>query len=107
MHKKLFLLVVFLYFVSSCITVGKQFQTGSIPGITIGKTTQKDLETSYGKPYRQGVDDGDLTWTYLYYKLNLVGEKYTRDLYIRFDKAGTVKSYSYNTNFPDEEIKIK
>jgi len=53
----------------------------------------------FGTPYRRGVDDGDSTWTYLHYKVKMFGEHVrSRDLYVRFDDAGKVTSFSYNSN---------
>ncbi|MFH2070444.1 MAG: outer membrane protein assembly factor BamE [Elusimicrobiota bacterium] len=87
------------------MTIGRNFQTLDIPRIENDKTTMNDIRKTFGEPNRKGIEDGDLTWTYLYYKLNLLGSKHTRDLYIKFDKNGVVKSFTYNTSFPDEEIK--
>ncbi|OGS27843.1 MAG: hypothetical protein A2297_06695 [Elusimicrobia bacterium RIFOXYB2_FULL_48_7] len=92
---------------AGCITVGREFSTSTIPGIIIGTTTMNEIRGTYGEPYRKGIDDGDLTWTYVRYRISVFSGNYTRDLYIKFDKAGVVRSYSYNTSFPDEEVSVK
>ena len=64
-------------------------------------TTRDEVRVSFGEPYRTGIEDGDPTWTYLIYRFSAFGGEKTRDLYVRFDAAGKVKSYAYNTNEPD------
>ncbi|MBU2614864.1 MAG: glucose-6-phosphate isomerase [Elusimicrobia bacterium] len=96
--------LVFLLGFTGCITIGRDFQTKSIPNIVIGKTSMNDIMNVYGNPYRKGIDDEDLTWTYLNYKVSVFSGSCTRDLYIKFDKKGLVKNYTYNTNFPNEEV---
>ncbi|NTV51779.1 MAG: hypothetical protein HGA76_02015, partial [Candidatus Firestonebacteria bacterium] len=55
-------------------------------------------EKQLGQPYRTGLDSGDPTATYMYYRLGLFTDAVTKDLTIRFDGRGLVKSYTYNTN---------
>ena len=86
---------------SGCMTLGRSFPTYPISGITVGKTTRENVHTTFGEPYRTGVEDGDPTWTYLLYRFSAFSGEKTRDLYIRFDAAGKVKSYAFNTNEPD------
>jgi len=83
---------------AGCMTIGRPFPTDKISEIKLGKTTQADLTATYGHPYRTGVEDGDATWTYLLYRLSAFGEGKTRDLFVRFNADGTVKSYAFNTN---------
>lgn len=86
---------------AGCLAGGRNFPgREAIDRIQIGKTTKLELMETFGTPYRMGVDDGDQTWTYAYWKIG-VGKVYTRDLYIVFDKNDVVKSYSYNTNLPE------
>ena len=73
----------------------------SITAIRVGTTTRDDVRAKFGEPYRTGIEDGDTAWTYLLYRFSAFGGEKTRDLYIRFDAAGKVKSYAYNTNEPD------
>ncbi|MBI1986817.1 MAG: outer membrane protein assembly factor BamE [Nitrospinae bacterium] len=84
-----------------CFTMGRDFAgKDAINRIQIGKTTKLELMETFGSPYRTGVEDGDQTWTYAYWKVR-IGKVYTRDLYVKFDKNDVVKSYSYNTNLPE------
>jgi len=81
-----------------CVTIGRPFDRTKVPAIVINKTKQADILGEFGQPFRTGLEDGDLTWTYLHYRLGLGTGQTTSDLYLRFNSDGTVKSYAYNTN---------
>jgi outer membrane protein assembly factor BamE (lipoprotein component of BamABCDE complex) len=83
---------------AGCVTVGGPFNTSRVPSISVGKTTQDDVEKMFGQPFRTGTDDGDVTWTYTDYHIRLFGPQEARDLFIKFNKNGTVKSYAFNTS---------
>jgi hypothetical protein len=83
---------------AGCVSVGRPFPTEQIKSIALGKTTQAEIEKSYGHPYRTGIEDGDATWTYVDEHLGIFGQPRTKDLYVRFNADGTVKSYAFNTN---------
>jgi len=83
------------------MTLGRSFPTDPIAGMRVGTTTRDNVRAAFGEPYRMGVEDGDPTWTYLLYRFSAFGSERTRDLYVRFDAAGKVKSYAFNTNEPD------
>ena len=83
---------------AGCVTIGGPFNAARVPSISVDKTTQDDIEKQFGEPFRTGIEDGDTTWTYVHYRLRLFGPQETKDLYVRFNKNGTVKSYSFNTN---------
>jgi hypothetical protein len=85
---------------AGCATVGRDFPSERVVDITNGKTTKTDLLAQFGRPYRRGIEDGDSTWTYVCYKIRLIGgQSKTRDLYIRFD-GNVVRSYTYNADVP-------
>lgn len=93
-------LVLVLLGVVGCATVGREFPTERVIEIRIDQTTKSDLLAHFGRPYRRGIEDGDSTWTYVYYKLRLLGgQTRARDLYIRFT-GQTVSSYTYNFDVP-------
>jgi len=81
-----------------CLSLGRPFPSDKVKAIVINKTTQTDIETAYGHPYRTGVEDGDVTWNYLDEHYSMVGQPRTKDLVLRFNADGTVKSYSFSTN---------
>ena len=85
---------------AGCATIGRDFPSQGIQEIRPGITTKMDLLGQFGRPYRRGIEDGDSTWTYVHYKLRLLGgQTHTRDLYIRF-QGDTVSSYTYNADVP-------
>ena len=86
---------------TGCITMGQSFRTEAVKSILVGKTRQSDVEQLFGLPYRTGIESGDLTWTYLNYHFSVLGTQQTTDLYVRFNSDGTVKSYAFNTNVPN------
>ncbi|MBD3163560.1 MAG: hypothetical protein GF346_13730 [Candidatus Eisenbacteria bacterium] len=93
-------LFLFLPFVAGCATVGRSFPSEKVSEIELGETTKSDLLLMFGRPYRRGIEDGDSTWTYVHYKVRLIGgTTQTRDLYLRFD-GETVRSYTYNADVP-------
>ena len=86
--------------VSGCATIGRDFPSEQAGEIRVGVTTKSDLLLRFGRPYRRGIQDGDSTWTYLHYKVRLIGGRTrTRDLYVRFD-GDVVGSYTYNADVP-------
>lgn len=89
---------------SGCMTLGRPFETKLVPTITAGKTTRADIEREFGSPYRTGIDTGEEMWTYLRYNLSIFGDQRTTDLIIHFNADGTVKSYAYNTNVPEDRL---
>lgn len=83
---------------AGCASVGRPFPVDRVRDIAPGKTTREQIQAEYGRPYRTGLEDGDETWTYLDYRLSAFGAQRVRDLYVRFNADGTVKSYSFNSN---------
>ncbi len=88
-----------------CITIGRDFISNDFSWIVPNKTTRKEVRTVLGEPFRAGVDSGLMTWSYGYYRYTLFGETKTKDLVIYFNKDGTVRSYTFNTSFPEEKKK--
>ncbi len=85
---------------AGCATVGWDFPSQRVAEIRNDQTTKSELLSQFGRPYRRGIEDGDSTWTYVHYKIRLLGgQSRTRDLYIRFD-GDRVRSYTYNADVP-------
>ncbi len=83
-----------------CLTVGRSFPTAPVTEITVGETAKVDVRARFGEPWRTGVEDGQETWTYGHYRYRALGATETTDLVLRFDRTGTVASYSFNTTQP-------
>lgn len=81
-----------------CMTVGYPFPSGQVSVIHIGETSQNDIFTTFGTPWRTGLDNGFKTWTYGDYTYNLIGESSSEDLVIKFDKRNIVSAFTYNTS---------
>lgn len=92
---------------SGCATIGKDFDSTKLSWIKAGETGKKDVIRELGDPFRVGMDAGDQTWTYGYYQYRVFGESTTKDLVIRFDQDGKVKSFTLNTSFPEEKQKLE
>ena len=52
------------------------------------------------------IDSGDLSWRWLYAKKYSGGE-ISKDLTVRFDAKGFVKSYSFSSNEPEDMARLK
>jgi len=82
---------------AGCATVGREFPSEKVPQIRIGETTRSDIRAMFGEPWRTGLEDGDVKWTYGRYRYSVFGASRSKDLTVRFDDAGRVVSYSFNT----------
>ena len=95
-------LTAFFQFAAGCATVGRDFPTDRVSKIQVGETTQNDIRSMFGSPWRVGAKDGQLTWTYGKYQYRLFGDTSTEDLVIRFNDRNIVVSYTFNTTEHDE-----
>lgn len=82
---------------AGCATVGHDFAADRVPQIRLGVTTQEEIRSLFGAPWRTGLEDGKQTWTYGKYHYSVFKEASTKDLVIRFDDRGIVTSYTFNT----------
>lgn len=92
--------LVFIY--SACATIGRDFAASKVYNIEIDKTTQTEIQSMFGLPWRVGIEDGKLTWTYGSYHYSAFSDARTKDLVVRFDSNNIVKSYTFNTTDPAE-----
>ncbi|HKI96933.1 MAG TPA: outer membrane protein assembly factor BamE [bacterium] len=91
--------------VAGCISIGAEFRPQAVELVKPGQTTDQEVLKIFGNPVRTGVaDDGSREWTYAYYKASAFGSFEGRDLIIKFDDNGKVKSFSYHTTDPKENI---
>ncbi len=87
--------------VAGCVTLGRPIPAQVAPSIVIGQTTRAEIEAQLGPPYRVGLDSGNPSVTYLYYRIGLFIQPVTTDLTVVFNAEGKVQSYDYNTNQTD------
>jgi hypothetical protein len=80
---------------------GREFPSPEPKMIVAGKTDKAALERVFGEPFQVGLDSGDQTWRWFYGQRNADTEL-SKDFAVRFNTDGTVKSYSFSSNFPDD-----
>jgi hypothetical protein len=85
--------------------VGDDF-TSEVTWIQRDKTSRKEVEEKVGQPFRVGYDTGLLTYTYGFYRYSVFRPTRTKDLTVRFNKDGTVNSYSFASSFDEDKQTI-
>lgn len=88
------------------LVVGWEFPSPTKDMIQPGKTTKAELTRFFGEPYQVGMDSGDLTWSWFYGTKHSQGEL-TKELTVRFDDKGVVRSYSFRSNLPEDMARLK
>lgn len=88
--------------ISGCFTVGHDFPVGQVSAIKIGKTTQADIRSMFGPPWRVGIEDGLRTWTYGKYRYSAFSEAKTQDLVVKFNDRDVVISFTFNSTEHEE-----
>lgn len=83
-----------------CMTVGRDFPVEGVAQLEIGTTTRAEVRRLFGDPWRVGIEDGQPTWTYALYHYSAFSAARTRDLLVRFDDRGVVRSYTFNSSDP-------
>lgn len=85
---------------------GRAFPSPDGAQITVNVTDKAALERLFGDPYQVGLDSGDQTWRWFYGERRASAEV-TKDFTVRFNANGTVKSYSFTSNFPEDMRKLR
>jgi len=88
------------------IKYGHLFPSPASGMISVGQTDKAALRRMFGEPYQEGLDSGDETWRWVYAEYR-VSEGIDKDLTVRFNANGTVKSYSFMSNFPEDMTRAK
>ena len=84
--------------ITGCMhTVGETFPFYKVRQIEVEKTTMAEIREMFGEPWRTGLENGERTWTYGEYGVNI-----SRDLVIRYDDLNVVKSYSFSSSEPED-----
>ena len=101
LHRWTLLLAVGLL-LGACVgfSTGRDFPSPARDTIKNGTTTKADLTRLFGEPTQVGIEDGDQTWTWLFFRKGDVD--LTKQLTVRFQPDGVVKSYSFSSNFPED-----
>lgn len=89
--------VLFISFVlSGCLYMGRDFVTTPVKNIENNVTSQREIFANFGEPVRKGLENGYETWTYSYQYYELGQLRDFKELYVVFNKDGTVRSYAFN-----------
>src|SRR5262249_14357466 len=97
-----------LALLAACVSIkfGRDFPSPDRQLIVVGKTDRQVLQRPFGAPYPGGIDSGGPTWRWFYGQRDS-GVELSKDLSVRFNADGTVKSYSFASNFPDDMARLK
>ena len=100
MDKKVlgFAKIFFILLFSGCGTVGYSFDSSQVKNIQNNITNQADIIGKFGLPFKVGIENGDVMWTYQLDRWKLLGPAESKDLVILFDKNNIVKGYRYTTS---------
>ena len=83
----------------AALKAGRAFPSPDPAQIVTGVTDKAALARLFGEPYQVGLDSGDPTWRWFYAER---GGEASKDFTVRFNANGTVKSYSFTSNFPED-----
>lgn len=94
--------------VAGCVSLkfGRPFPSPDPGSIRVGVTDKAALQRVFGDPYQVGLDSGDQTWRWFYGQRGASAE-ITKDFTVRFNPNGTIKSYSFTSNFPEDMTRLK
>jgi hypothetical protein len=95
-QRRLIVPLIFFLGLWGCVTAGRDFAGAPVNSIEINKTSQREIFSYFGEPYRKGIENGYETWSYLYNYWELGQLKDSKELTVVFNKDQTVRSYSYN-----------
>jgi hypothetical protein len=93
---------------TGCIsaTFGREFPSPDAGAIILGKTDKAEIQRLFGEPYQVGIDSGDATWRW-FFGHRRWGTEQTKDLSVRWNGDGTVKTYAFTSNFANDMTKLK
>ncbi len=102
--KKFLLPAMMAFFFASCFgcaTNGNYFPS-DLSWIKENATKQDDVKRVLGAPYMVGNTSGVPSWTFGYYEYRLIGSSYTKELKFFWNNDLTIKSFSFNSSFPED-----
>lgn len=103
MNRLSYLLLAVL-FLHGCTLTGQEFSSSAVKEIQPNVTTKGQITKTFGEPFRKGIESGFDTWRYSYRALMTEKGGYVdKDLFLIFNKNGTVQKYSYYTNIAPPE----
>ena len=85
---------------------GSDFPSPTKDMLVVAKTAKADLLRFFGDPHQVGLDTGDPTWGWTYVQA-FADKEFTKQLTVRLDDRGVLKSYSFTSSFPDDMARFK
>jgi hypothetical protein len=100
--------LVALALFAGCVSVriGREFPSPDASWIVAGRSDRWGLQRMLGEPYQVGFENGDPTWRWLFVQRD-GAIAVSKDLIVRFNADGLVKTYSFTSNFPDDLRRLK
>ncbi len=90
--------ILILSLTMGCGTMGNNFDTSQVRTIQNGVTTQVDVLDRFGPPFKEGVENGRVMWTYQFDVWSLIDTTKSKDLVILFDDRRIVRAHRYTTS---------
>ena len=92
-------LLLAIIFLQGCTLTGQEFSSSAVSEIQPNVTTKEQISKTFGEPFRQGIESGFETWRYRYRAIvTEKGNFVDKELFLIFNKNGTVQKYSFHTN---------
>ena len=66
-------IILFLLSLAGCGTVGKNFNSSQVKSIQNNITNQTEIIDIFGLPFKEGIEDGQVMWTYQFDQWNILG----------------------------------
>lgn len=96
-HAHMIVVCLTAFYLSGCVTLGQDFDDSVVTKLQKEITTKQQVQQALGTPWRVGMENGLTTWTYGRYHYGLGKSVQAKDLIIRFDQKGELKSYAFST----------
>jgi len=96
-----FLALLILLFAIGCGSVGKNFSSEKVQNIQNNVTTQSEILDWFGVPFKEGIENTHIMWTYQFDKYNVFTEAQSKDLVILFDESNVVKAYRFTSSIDE------
>ena len=94
------LIIIILFFLVGCGTVGKNFNSTQIESIQNNITSQAEILEKFSLPFKKGIENGQTMWIYEFDQWNILGPAESKDLVILFDEKNIVSAHRYTTSKP-------
>lgn len=87
----------------SCATtykIGRNYPVEHVGKISIGQTNENDIRLLFGEPWRTGISNGNIVYTYCYEELVFhhddTIDRIENTLVVEFDETKVVRNYYFN-----------